>query len=199
MFHITAAAPFTPSSAAPAYMHGFGVILGGLGLAIGRLFLRRPDLLPLALPLWRWLNRAVRRLERAVTRAETARPDAGRVPRSRAPTQARIRLPSRRAWLVREFGWEVAGFGSQLQHLLGQSEMQAALAARPEVGRILRPICRMLGVEVPGLAKVAPVADGAPEAPVRVPPVRVRPVRRRTRRVALVGPPGWSRPVSHWD
>ena len=99
--------------------------------------------------------------------------DTGEAGEARA--RARVRLPGRAGWLVREFGWEMAGFGSQLQHLLGQPEMQAVLAARPGVGRILRPICRMLGVrDVVGLARTVATAEAAP-AKVRV--VRVRRVR----------------------
>lgn len=151
--------------------------MAGLAGVIARLLLRRPDLLGLAVPLWRWLNVAVRRLERAVAQPVRARVRAQIAAKQVAWARAApaVRLPSRRAWLVRELGWEVAGFGSQLQHLLGQAEMQAVLAERPAVGRVLRPICRMLGVEVAGLAPVKVVAAEV-KAP-RVPVVRTRVVR----------------------
>ena len=154
---MNAAAPFTPSPAAPDVVRAFGEIVGGLAAVLVRLLLRRPDLVALTVPLWRWLNASVRRLERAATspaRVRAVVPGAGR-------TEARgvvaARLPSRRAWLLRAFGWEVAAFGSQLQHLLSQDAMQALLRERPAVGRVLRPICRVLGVEVVGLKLVKPV------------------------------------------
>ena len=174
-------APFRPSDTAPDCLRSYGVILAGLGAVIARLFLRRPDLVLLTIPLWAWLRRSVVRLERAMTRPVAAArvravvraSDAGRTVRVRAG----VRLPNRAGWLVREFGWEVAAFGSQLQHLLGQPEMQAALAARPGVGRILRPICRMLGVrDVVGLARTVDLAT-AEAGPAKVRAVRVRRVR----------------------
>ena len=186
------AAPLRPSAAAPDCVRSYGVILAGLAAAIARLFLRRPDLVRLTVPLWSWLNRSVRRLERAMTRPvvaarvrEVAPPrDTGRT----AVARVGVRLPSRAGWLVREFGWEVAAFGSQLQHLLGQPEMQAALAARPAVGRILRPICRMLGVrDVVGLAR-APrtrATKSAEASPARVRVVKVRPEVWQPGRAAL--------------
>ena len=167
---MNAAAPFTPSTDAPEAVRAFGAILAGLMAVIARLVLRRPDLLRLALPLWRWLNAAVRRLERAATGPVRGRVTAKRV--ACAPVVPGVRLPSGRAWLVREFGWEVAAFGSQLQHLLSQDAMQALLRERPAVGRILRPICRVLGVEVVGLKPVKPVVVKPPV--VRAPRVRAK-------------------------
>jgi len=65
------------------------------------------------------------------------------------------------AWLVRLAGYQAAGFGSQLRVILGQPEMVALLEASPQAGRILRPMCRMLGVETallrPGVAAVVVV------------------------------------------
>jgi len=155
---MNAAAPFTPSPAAPDAVRAFGEIVGGLAAVLVRLLLRRPDLVALTVPLWRWLNASVRRLERAATGPMPARVrvTAKRVACARAVPA--VRLPSRRAWLLRAFGWEVAAYGAQLQHLLSQDAMQALLRERPAVGRILRPICRVLGVEAAGLKPVKPVA-----------------------------------------
>jgi hypothetical protein len=55
--------------------------------------------------------------------------------------------------LSRRFGWlvhmlpEAAQFGASLCWLLQKLEMEQLIFAAPEVGRVLRPICRMLGVE----------------------------------------------------
>ena len=87
-----------------------------------------------------------------------ARTKAARV-RTRRDDSARVRsvaLPSGRGWLVRELGYEAAGYGAQLEHLLADPGVQELLARVPAVGRILRPVCRMLGVAVVG-ALVAPV------------------------------------------
>jgi hypothetical protein len=57
------------------------------------------------------------------------------------------RLPDGFAWLVR-LAPEAACFGGQLRHLLSDPEITALLSAAPAMGRVLRPLCRMLGVEL---------------------------------------------------
>ena len=129
----------------------FGLILAGLGALVARGFLRRPALVGLIVPLFGWLSRSVRRFGRAMARPVVARAaDGGRARGDRA---ARLRLPAGRGWLVRVLGYEAVGYGSQLEALLAEPEMVAVLAAVPAVGRILRPLCRMLGV---GAVVVAP-------------------------------------------
>ena len=160
------------------------MILAGLAAVVAARFLRQPHLLALILPLWGRLNRAVRRLERAVARPVVAPVVAVPVvavpvvaakrERARKPPAAGVRLPGGRGWLVRVLGYEAAGYASQLQHLLNEPEMQALLAALPAVGRVLRPVCRMLGVtEVVGLA---------------VPEVAEKPRRVRAKRIPVWEP-----------
>lgn len=154
---MTATAPFTPTDAAPETVRRFARILGALAALIAARFLRRPDLLALIVPLWRWLNRAVRRLERAVARPVVARATGKQQEHTAPAPAARMRLPGGRGWVVRVLGYEAVGYASQLQHLLCEPEMQALLAAMPAVGRVLRPVCRMLGVTgVAGLALPVP-------------------------------------------
>jgi hypothetical protein len=85
-------------------------------------------------------------------------------PRPRLEAGARL-WPCRFAWLVRDVGWEAAGFGCQLRAVLETPEMVAFLAACPQAMRVLRPVCRMLAIEAqavrPGVE--TPRAD----APVR--------------------------------
>ena len=77
-------------------------------------------------------------------------------------------LPSGRGWLVRELGWEAAGYGSHLAHLLAGPEMQALIAAVPGVGHVLRPVCRMLGYELTQVTlMVAPEVLVTPIVPVQ--------------------------------
>jgi hypothetical protein len=65
-----------------------------------------------------------------------------------------IVLPRRFGWLVHLVGYEAAGRGAQLSHLLGDPEMVALVADVPQARRILAPLCRMLGVECAGLRAV---------------------------------------------
>ncbi len=73
------------------------------------------------------------------------------------------------SWLRGMLGWEAA-YGSELQYLLKLPEMHALIRAAPQVGRLLRPLCRMLGV-VPDPAILPPppkrTRRTAPSAPDR--------------------------------
>jgi hypothetical protein len=60
-------------------------------------------------------------------------------------------LPRRFGWLVHLVGYQAAGHGSQLAHLLDDPEMVALVRDVPQARRILAPLCRMLGVECAGL------------------------------------------------
>lgn len=109
-------------------------------------FLKNPRLVLLIVPLWRRLTRISRRFEQAVLRPgkmRVARPGRAAANKARAAP-----LPRKRGWLVGELGSEAAAYGSQLAHVLAGPEMQALIAAVPGAGRVLRPVCRMLGYDL---------------------------------------------------
>ena len=91
---------------------------------------------------------------RAVPRRAERRPAGGSSAGARpASSSAGQQLPRGFGWLVR-LAPGGAVHGSQLQHLLADPEMAALIAAAPQVGRLLRPLCRMLAVEpTPGLRR----------------------------------------------
>jgi len=62
-------------------------------------------------------------------------------------------LPHRFGWLVQAGGHQAAGFGLQLQTVLNTPEMTELLAVSPQATRILRPLCRALAMEVPGVSE----------------------------------------------
>ena len=107
-----------------------------------------PHLSGFTVLLFSRLSRAARRFHRALTgpqakvRARRARTDQAGTARTRP-----LALPSGRGWILRELGWDAAAFLTYLEALLAEIETQAALVAAPRAGRILRPICRMLGVQ----------------------------------------------------
>ena len=161
--------PFGLPDTAPEVARRFAVIMAGLGALIARRFLKMPHLSGFTLLLWGRLNRAVARLHRALMRpAGKARPLHTRLAQAVPADDGRMRpksLPSGRGWIVRELGWEAAAYKAHLEILLADPETLAALAARPGAARILRPICRMLGVAMPVLAEVEEtVAAGVPRA-----------------------------------
>jgi hypothetical protein len=142
--------PFGLPDTAPALARRFAVIMAGLGALIARRFLKMRHLSGFTVRLWGYLNRAVRRFHRALTQ----KPGKVRAPRVRADRADAVRarvvaLPSGRGWIVRELGWEAAPYMAQLESLLAEVATRSALAGAPSAGRILRPICRMLGVAIP--------------------------------------------------
>ena len=78
----------------------------------------------------------------------------------------RDRLPLRFGWLMEMMPYEAAGYGSQLRTVLAEPDMAALVRDVPQARRILGPVCRMLGVELPRRRPVAPAADSVVLAPV---------------------------------
>ena len=154
-------------ASAPELARRLGMILAGIVAVVARRFLREPKLM--ALPLCSWLGRTAQRFARAMTRPKVAlRVRVGRKVISRTRTAAR--LPSRRAWLLKALGWEIAVYGLYLQDLLAEPDMQAVLTAMPALGRLLRPLCRILlapDVVVPVwvVPKQKPAPAARPEPP----------------------------------
>ena len=172
------ATPFGLPDDAPDLARRFAMIMVGLGGVVARRFLRMPHLSGLTVLLFSRLHRAARRFYRALTRPPAkARAARRRGDRADAVRARGIGLPSGRGWIVRELGWEAAGYMAQLEALLAEVASQAALAAAPGAGRILRPICRMLGVSATVTPQIVPavVADVAPPGVVHwsVPAFRV--------------------------
>ena len=93
------------------------------------------------------------------------------------PRPASPFLPRGFAWLIPLVPHEAAGFGSQLAHLLTDPEMTALVSAHPGMGRILRPLCRMLGVATPPALRPARPALAASSSPppATPPPATISP------------------------
>ena len=152
-------APSTPTG----LMCRFGLLVERLRWTLADWVDRNPrnrDVLgPLALLLWKYLQRTTRRLAalHAQFAAGTLAPRKDRAPRRAAePAESTSRgekLPS--GPVLARFG---AGYlGAWLLALVDDPEMQALLAASPQAGRLLRPLWRRL------------TNDPLP-APLRLPP-----------------------------
>ena len=86
----------------------------------------------------------------AALRAGTLRASPPRAAGSPRPARSgQPRSPDGFGWLIRRCGWQAACYGSQLRQLLAEPEMVLLLQASPKAGRIFRPLCRMLAVELP--------------------------------------------------
>ena len=99
------------------------------------------------------LNRTIQRFERLVahwrnnTLPKLGKPRPGRP----AHPQTTPRLPTGKLWLVRALNSYVAnGHTAHLQHFLATPECAQFLAEVPRATRILRPLARALGLQMPG-------------------------------------------------
>ncbi len=157
----------------------FGVIIDWLCGAVALRAARDRAVAALLVLVWGRLRRMAVRLATLAARAS-----AGALPGhpARVPhlmprgSRPRQRLPEGFAWLVRLVP-EAASYGSQLRHLLSDPEMAALLEAAPQAGRILRPLCRMLGVRPTPALPPPPKRPEAPGEPAAEHPIQ-RPGRR---------------------
>src|ERR1035437_7089914 len=132
-------------------MHSFALILTGLRAVLAARAAKDRALTALLVLVWNRLSRMATRFERLIAhwRAGTLpspRPSRAGQPRKHTPKPT---LPTAPARLAAPVGYTAAGFGSQLQHALSDPELAEFLAAAPQANRLLRPLCRMLGIEPP--------------------------------------------------
>ena len=127
---------------------------------------------------WTRLRRLAVRFERLVTEVRSERLGAasGRGDRLEPlPSLPRFpglsppcRLPGGFGWLLR-LAPESGAYVGQIEYLLADPEMKALLAGSPQAGRLLRPLCRMLGIR-PGPELLLPRRCAPPRRGERVPP-----------------------------
>jgi hypothetical protein len=174
--------------ALPSPAERLAVLIDALCTAIAAHGVRGLLTAPLILLLWSRLRRMAGRARRLASRIEAGAPLS--IPRPRAaprtPARPYIRLPRGFTWLVRAVPGTACG-AATLQFLLDDPEM-AALAETPPMRRLLRPLCRMLGVRPPPVAKPPPPAEAA--APGPIPRGEDSPEPRH----AAPSPPGLSAP-----
>jgi hypothetical protein len=112
---------------------------------------------PLIVLVWGRLRRMVARFASVVARfRDGTLPEAGSG--RRRPARARpaslpcpADLPRRVAWVLQVIPG-AACWRAGIEEMLDDPEMAAIVAGAPQIGRVLRPLCRMLGIEpVPAL------------------------------------------------
>ena len=168
------------ASPATAAAHFARIVAGVVAAVAGRL--QRPGCPGLAGPLIVLIAARLQRMAARVTRlaarveASTLRPPRPRPPSSRLRPAKPPRLPTLprgRAWLARLVPG--AAFGAtRLEALLAEAEMQALLAAAPQLGRTLRPYWHMLTTR-----PLPPALRPPPKNPPPTPPAaQMKPVRR---------------------
>ena len=139
------------------------VVVGGLNSGLsGKMIIQ----------LWRRLTLIAMRL--SIANAWPIRSRAGRqapLDRERRKPEPRpepqykpFRLPTGHAWLLRLVP-EAQDYADQLQSMLMEPEMAALLRSRPGLDRLLRPLCRMLGVKPPSSPTLYPTAEARSVSP----------------------------------
>jgi hypothetical protein len=167
-------------------------LIDGLCAAVAAHGVRGLLTAPLILLLWSRLRRMAVRARRLANRmaagAPLSTPRRQAAPRSR-PSRPYVRLPRGVLWLVKVVPATASG-AAGLRFLLDDPEM-AALTDSPPMRRLLRPLCRMLGVKPPPAAKPAPPAAAAvPPLPRADEPPHPNPEPRHA------GPPPQGQPAS---
>jgi hypothetical protein len=161
----------------PPAIERFATLLLWLGKAVDTLYHAGIVAAPLFILLQHRISGIKRRFARLAARLASGKfaPRKSSGPRPGRPTGRKNLLPSGPCWLIKLVP-AAAASASQLRFLLADPEMAALLAAAPaEMGRTLRPLCRMLGVELPPI--LAPPPSTRPKKP-RKPRARI-PERER--------------------
>jgi hypothetical protein len=168
----------------PSFTEAIALIFAGLQRGIGLGIARHRDEEPLLAEAWRYAGRVRDRLLRlhALWRAGKLRPPRLRpqappaadlqpepLPSQSRPRKPRLRLPRRRAWLLR-YNQLLSNYGTQLRHLATQPEMAEFLAAVPRAARLVRPLLHMLATNLSGSALAAPPRPKKPRIPKPRPP-----------------------------
>ena len=156
-----------PIPVTTALCQGLAAALSGLRATVANHIARAWHLEPLLALIYHRLTRMALRLDRL-----TQRWQAGTLPRPRhAPrpaAEARPRLkvppiyvPQGHAWLIRHVQ-PTAQYTPQLEHFLADPQTRALVAAAPQAGRLLRPLCRMLAIAPPDWLRLPPRPKPAP-------------------------------------
>ena len=165
---------------APLLDERLGAIFAAIQALIAHHFLRHPIFQPVINPLWHRLNRARRCLARLTARIAAGKPlRASRAGHARKPTHRhpastpapRPPIPRAKAWLLKALGYHVAVYRYRLEYLYATPGMAELLAATPAAGRLLRPLCHMLGMDKPpGSPRRKPTRPSGPPPSRAVPP-----------------------------
>ena len=164
----------------------FSAILTGMRAALAPHVDRDRTRTPILILAMNRINRAAQRFQALFTRWQSNTLPTPRPARAARASEPRPKpyFPTGRAWLAGATDHHVRGRASQLQHLLAHPDMAEFLAAAPQAGRILRPLCHMLGVTMPAILQLPPEARRPKPArpkPAPLPPLLPLYPQRRPR------------------
>ena len=156
----------------------FREILTGLRAAIGMHLDKDRARDAIFVLVWHRIGRMANRFDALFAKWQAGtlpKPRPSRPGRTGKPRDPQLRLPQGRVWLVAAVGYHAAGRAGQLQHLFTDPDFDKFLQAVPQAGRILRPLCHMLGIDPPAPLRLPPrprtVAPRKPRPP-KAPPLQ---------------------------
>ena len=135
----------------------FSGFMSGICSIVGDRANRGGPLAPLLILIYWRLRRTVARLDRIAqlwTAGTLPKPQPARAtrpteaPPAAEPAKPRPYVPGANAWLFR-LAQRTAQYTGQFEIFLANPETQALVAAAPQAGRLLRPLCTMLGLKPP--------------------------------------------------
>ncbi len=165
--------------ATTALGQAFATIVSGICAAVGARLSAAPALAAvLSQVYWR-----IGRLDRLVQHwhADTLpKPRAPGAAHTRAtrtrpapPAAPRPRIPDGPAMLL-HLAQRTAQYRGQIETFLERPDTRALVRAAPQAGRILRPLCRSLAIDLPDYLRPPPrprrTPKPRPQAPIRIPP-----------------------------
>ena len=114
----------------------------------------------------------------------------------------RLRVPTRARWLLTMLGDPAQVSRERLQALLADPEIVADIEAAPQLGRVLRPLCRALGVKlIPALRlrrrRGTSPAEAAAASPIQFSEVRATEACRKSPAQPPPSPPVYQGDYSH--
>ena len=134
----------------------FRAIMHGLQAVIAPIAARDRARTALFMRVWNHLNRTATRLETLFARWQTntipkSRPKTHPTPPRTPRPDSQPRLPRGQAWLARALDHHDARTrATQLETLLATPDCARFLAEIPRARRLLRPLARALGIQMPG-------------------------------------------------
>ena len=142
----------------PEAIRRFVMAIGGLCEAIGRAFNPNPNPPVPGLSIYNYILRTRARFERLMARLLAGIPHRARKPREKSQHREsdrktpRLRLPTRKGWLAAELRDYSHFYAAGLRDTLNTPETATLIAQSPQAQRLLRPLCRMLGLTIPAIA-----------------------------------------------
>ena len=163
-----------PFSLPSHFQDAFAAIIRALCMGLAGRYSRPNNFpQPLFVALHTFLSSRIRRFASLVARvrAGTIRIRPSRPRSARPPRPPAYYLSHRRGWLLPVIPGAIA-YASQLNHLLAQPDMAELIARAPTLGRLLRPLARMLAMDLPAaLQRPASVRAARPKPEKPKPPL----------------------------